>query len=46
MRRIVFAIVLGMFAFPVYAQFLDVNRISRPRASRSIMFQEPNHFNA
>lgn len=41
MRKIVLTIVLGMFAFPVYAQFLDVNRISRPRASRSIMFQEP-----
>jgi len=28
------------FVAPAYAQFLDVNRISRPKTSRSIMFQE------
>ena len=32
---------MGLFySFSVNAQFLDVNRISRPKASRSIMFQD------
>jgi len=36
-----FVVFMGVFySFSVNAQFLDVDRISRPKASRSIMFQD------
>lgn len=40
MKKVLLAMVAVLTAFPVRAQFLDVDRISRPKESRSIMFQE------
>ena len=40
MKKLFLAVVSAITAFSAQAQFLDVEQISKPRASRSIMFQD------